>query len=242
VAFTPWPDSPATAAVDNDDLAVVLDSVVDDRGLVAYDRLTNNPIRERLDAWVQRLRTVEPTQLGRDGAFALYLNAYNACTLALMEERWPVRSIKAIPTQERWLDARWNIGGELLSLDAIEHRLLRPRFGDPRLHFAINCASISCPPLARTPFQADTLDADLDRVCRLALADRRWCSFDTTTGILRLSPLFLWFSSDFGGVSGVLNFVRSYRPDLQTQRIRRVVYMEWDWSVNDTPTTVDTTP
>jgi hypothetical protein len=144
--------------------AYVVDGEVDYAGLASD--------REPLAAYLDSLAATEVGALGRDARLALWINAYNAFTLQLILEHYPgITSIKEIPRASRWEDVRWNVGGTLYSLDQIEHEILRPRFGDPRIHFAVVCASVSCPDLREEAYASAHIDAQLDAAARRFLSD-----------------------------------------------------------------------
>jgi hypothetical protein len=96
--------------------------------------------------------------MGRNEKLALLINAYNAFTLKLIVERLPVQSILDIPAAERWDAVRWKVGGQVWSLKQIEHEQIRPKFTEPRVHFALVCAAVGCPPLRNEAYDASRLD------------------------------------------------------------------------------------
>jgi hypothetical protein len=123
------------------------------------------------------------------------------------------------------------IAGKERTADEIEHDILRRRFGDPRVHFAIVCASTSCPKLRREAYRGERLDSQLDDQTRVFVDDPR--RNDIRHHVLRLSMIFNWFESDFDAAAGsVVDFLRRYRP-IEGQP--RVEYLEYDWSVNAQP-------
>lgn len=134
---------------------------------------------------------------------AHWINAYNLFTLKAVVDHYPIRgswlsiypknSIRQIDGV--WTRLRWNAGGRQVTLDDIEHHLLRPEFTDPRVHFAVNCASIGCPPLAREPFRGEAVGAQLDAAAVRYLAGATGLVESGTT--LRLSRIFKWYGSDF---------------------------------------------
>jgi hypothetical protein len=138
-----------------------------------------------------------------------------------------------------WKRRAGSIDGRPVTLDGIEHRTLRP-LGDPRIHGAIVCASLSCPPLRREPYRAETLDAQLDDNVRRWLADpRKGAAVDPEAGVLLVSSIFKWFDEDFEAQGGVLAFVERYGPEevraLVSERGGRVRirHLDYDWSLND---------
>jgi len=234
-------NAPATHAA----LTTVLSDCVS-RGGVRYDLLKQH--EPRLDAYLAVLAATEPGTLQGNAFKAFWINAYNAFTLKLILEHYPeLRSIKDISAGKRWDAERWVVGGRPYSLDAIEHKLLRP-LGDPRIHFAIVCASLSCPDLQAEAYEPATLDEQLDRVTRGFLADtRKGLKFGTEPGLffgenhrLYLSALFDWFGEDFArDGSTKLDFVLRYAPQPAVDFIRAhrddlsVKYLDYDWSLND---------
>ncbi|MEO1478576.1 MAG: DUF547 domain-containing protein, partial [Bacteroidota bacterium] len=147
----------------------VLKTYVDRNGLVDYAGLLND--RAGLDGYLERLAATDPSNLGRSEQLAFWINAYNAYTLQLVRDRGPVKSIKKIGG---WFTMPWSIefiglpafdpdgDDDDLTLDEIEHEILRPVFRDARVHAAVNCASVSCPPLRAEAYRGKDLDEQLD--------------------------------------------------------------------------------
>jgi hypothetical protein len=189
--------------------------------------------RAALRQYLQELQTVAVDSLARDEQLAFWINLYNATTVQLVLDHYPIASIREIggPGGSPWKRPVIRIGGRELSLDAIEHEIVRPRFGDARIHFALNCAAASCPPLLNAAYQARTLDAQLDAATRAALDDARFVDArqcTASTGSIRLSRLFEWYGGDFGDVVAFLNRYRSasLHPDC------RIEYLDYDWALN----------
>jgi len=204
--------------------------VVDYRGLKDEE--------ERLDRYLKMLDETNPDALARNEQFALYINAYNAYTLKLILENYPVDSIKDIGG---WFSGPWKIrfckiGGKRLTLDEIEHDILRPRFKDPRVHFGINCASKGCPPLIAEPYEGSTLDQQLDTSTRGFLNNPQRNRLERNT--LYVSKIFKWFADDFkGDVVGF--FLKHAEGDLKARLSRakgniRIEYIDYDWGLNGT--------
>lgn len=218
----------------------VVDGEVDYAGLATDQK--------RLGTYLDSLSAADVLARDRDEQLALWINAYNAFTLQLILDHYPgIASIKDIPRASRWKDVRWNVGGTLYSLDQIEHEILRPRFGDPRIHFAIVCASVSCPDLREEAYTSGRLETQLDVATRGFLSDpRKGARTEIRDGliwgkrrILWLSSLFDWFEEDFirdgrsviDYVAPLLDdedrrFVEDHREDLELQ------YMDYDWGLN----------
>ncbi len=197
----------------------------------------------------------EPTWT-RERRMAFWINAYNAFTLRAIVDYYPIRS-GWLTRQPRnsirqidgvWTTLKWRAAGRTVTLDDIEHRILRPEFKDARVHFAVNCASISCPPLAAEPYRARTLDAQLDGAARTYLASPEGLQMAGDT--LRVSSLFKWYGDDFidqyaGLVTAgatpkdraILGAVVKHGPSDGAARARSgtaaIRYLDYNWSLND---------
>lgn len=195
-----------------------------------------------LDAYLNTLAGADLTSLGRNEQFALLLNAYNAYTVKLILEHYPnVKSIRDLDNP--WKTRRYLVAGHTLSLDDIEHGLLRPLFKDPRIHFAVNCASIGCPPLPNFAFQGAKLDSQLDRVTRNALENPRYAK--TNGDQLQLNAIFDWYGKDFTDESfkghaktlpvWVARYARPEVKDLVKAKggSPKIEFMDYDWKLND---------
>jgi hypothetical protein len=191
----------------------------------------------RLDQYLNSLEQVEPDRLGRDEQFAFYINAYNAWTIKLILSGYPgLKSIKDLGGlfQSPWKKQFVRINGETLSLDDIEHDILRPRFKDPRVHFAINCSAKSCPPLRAEPYRGDRLD---DQLTRATLEFVNHPANSRLQGnVLWVSSIFKWFAEDFN--NDVVGFYRKFARGELKQRLEDVhgrfdvKYLDYDWSLN----------
>jgi hypothetical protein len=194
---------------------------------------------KRLDGYLQGLSAVDPSALNRADQMAFYINAYNAWTIKLILSGYPgIDSIKDLGSlfKSPWKKKFVNLNGETVSLDFIEHDILRPTFKDPRIHFAVNCASKSCPPLLAEPYTGEKLDRQLDDMTTAFINDGRSNYMDGDT--LYVSRIFKWFSEDFS--DDIPGFIRSYaKGDLATQLEKvgdrlKVKYLDYDWSLNGT--------
>lgn len=191
-----------------------------------------------LDNYLKVLEDIDSKTMSRDEQFAYYINAYNAWTIKLILSAYPdVKSIKDLGTflQSPWEKKFVRIDRNLLTLDDIEHRILRPRFKDPRVHFAINCSAASCPPLRAEPYLGSTLDQQLDQSTRAFINSPNRYRLDGNA--LYVSRIFKWFAEDFN--DDVVGFYLKYaRDDLKKQLtekkdIIQVKYLDYDWSLND---------
>jgi hypothetical protein len=225
--------APARAEVDYGLYAELLKAHVHE-GVVSYAGFKAD--EARLDEYLARVGRIDPDQLPRAERFAYYINAYNAWTIKLILTGYPgVKSIKELGSllQSPWKKPFVHINGRTLTLDEIEHSILRPEFKDPRVHFAINCASKGCPPLLDEPYRGAALDGQLDRVTTAFL--NRPGNYRLQGDRLYVSSIFKWFGEDFGDV---LDFYtrfaqRDLKPALLAGRDRiRIDYLDYDWSLN----------
>jgi len=197
-----------------------------------------------LNAYVASLEQDRPSRMARDAQLAHWINLYNAVTLQIVLENYPVRSIRDIRSQTLdprgligpWRTQRVTVEGRRLTLDQIENAILRPQFDEPRIHYAINCASIGCPNLAASAWRAETMDANLTEAALAYINHPRGVSIDAQ-GRVRASRIYQWFVADFGGSAAhVLTHVRSFAsPELQRQisSAASITSYAYDWSLND---------
>ena len=190
-----------------------------------------------LDRYLKILENVDPEKLSRNEQFAFYANTYNAWTIKLILNGYPgVASIKDLGTllKSPWKKEIVRIDGGVISLDHVEHKILRPRYKDPRVHFAINCAAKSCPPLRPEPFSGNILDRQLDDSTRSFINDPK--SFKLEDNKLYVSRIFKWFAEDFN--EDVIGFFLKYstgnlNEELEANSNRiKVKYLPYDWSLN----------
>lgn len=213
---------------------------------VDYARLKARPAD--LDAYLGTVAAIAPEDFARwprDQRLATLLNLYNAQTLRLIADHHPVASIKSIGLLpgSAWKMKVVRFGGRTMSLDDLEHGLLRKEFQEPRVHFALVCGARGCPPLRGEPYLAEKLDQQLDDQGRRFLADTTRNRVDSGTGTLWLSPIFDWFKADFTGQGGTLpGFVARFLPEsarnqLATLKEPRIRFTEYDWSLNELAST-----
>jgi len=191
----------------------------------------------RLDQYLKVLENINTESLNRNEQFAVYINAYNAWTIKLILSGYPgIDSIKDLSGlfKSAWEKEIAHIDGKVVTLDHIEHDILRPRFKDPRVHFAINCASKSCPPLISEPYRGDVLDQQLDRVTTDFLNDPERNRMEGKT--LYVSKIFKWFKDDFNKdiIGFFLKYTEgSFKNDLVANKDKtKVKYLDYDWTLN----------
>lgn len=162
---------------------------------------------------------------------AFYLNAYNILAINKVATHWPLSKLKSLGNsfQPVWAHPAGDVCGEAVTLRSLEHEVLRKQ-GDPRIHFALNCASMSCPDLRLEPYTYDKIEAQLQSQTETFFTQNKGVVVDGNR--LRLSKLFDWFSGDFSGHGGVLAFVNHYLP-AQSGSWEIESYLTYDWTVND---------
>ncbi len=229
------PGQDAAPPFDHSALDTLLRKHVDGDGWVDYQGLDADAAR--LDAYLEAVAAAPFDRMSRDEKLALLINAYNAATLRLILDFRPVKSIKDIPAAKRWDDRRWKVGGKTMSLSDIEHKQIRPRFNEPRIHFALVCAAVGCPKLRNEAFVAERLDAQLDDQMRYAHTHDRWLDFDADSGVLRLTKLYDWYAGDFTQSGDTVEaYAAQYAPTLEQalDAGRRVTvrWLAYDWNLN----------
>jgi hypothetical protein len=228
-----WPAD----TVDHSLYADLLKKYVRD-GVVNYQGFKDE--EKRLDAYLMVLEGIDTGALSRNEQLAFYINAYNASTIKLILSGYP--GVKSI----------WDLGGRIfnrvfskkvvriegktISLDDLEHGIIRPRFKEPRIHFAVNCASRSCPPLISEPYQGRLLDAQLDASTRAFLNNPQRNYLEDNN--FYVSSIFKWFGEDFN--DDVIGFFLRFadtelKAKLMAHRDKiKVKYLDYDWSLNGT--------
>jgi hypothetical protein len=236
----------STAAVDHGAWTKLLQTYVvaggDGLNRVDYARFKRDG-QPALKAYLVALQTVDPATLNRVEQFAYLANLYNAKTIAIVLEKYPIASIKDISlgggivaavTGGPWKAKVLRVKGVDLSLDDIEHAILRPVFKDPRVHYSVNCASIGCPNLNREAFTGANLEAQLDASARAFINSPRAFKFDN--GRVTSSSIYSWFKADFGGTDdGVLTHARKYATAAVAAKLAKTAIDDhaYDWRLND---------
>jgi hypothetical protein len=197
--------------------------------------------RKALDGYVAGLAALPIDAYNRSEQLAYWVNLYNALTIQVVLAHYPVESIRDIDISPGlFADGPWgkplvSVAGEALTLNDIEHRILRPIWKDPRIHYAVNCASVGCPDLQTVPFTGRTADALLDRAARDYVNSARgvWAGKDG----LVVSSIYIWFKDDFGGNDkAVIAHLSRYADAQLSARIAqtpKLVDHDYDWSLND---------
>lgn len=231
----------AAEAFDHAPLGRVLRECVSE-ARVDYRRLKERPAD--LDAYLGRVAEIPAGAFAgwtRDERLALLINLYNAATLRLVIDHYPLGSLRdlGVLPGAAWRKKVVRFGGRTISLDDLEHGLIRAEYREPRIHFALVCAATGCPPLRGEPFEAGRLGEQLDDQARRFLGDVSKNRFEPETGILWLSPIFDWYAADFAGEGrSVPDAVKGYLPERARRELERagtvkVRFTDYDWSLNE---------
>lgn len=252
----------ASAEFAYDEYAAVLKAYVNDNGMVNYKALKRN--RERLDAFATALGTLDPNVYetwDEKAKIAFWVNAYNGLTLKVIIDNYPIQSSFAASLRFPknsirqisgvWDAIRFRVVRRRMTLEEIEHKTLRAKFNEPRIHMALVCAAKGCPILRNEPYTGPRLDAQLDDQTRRFLKDSRKFRVDRSARRVYLSPIFKWFGEDFMKTHGtdkaftehdameraVLHYISKYveadaRAYLANERYR-IAYLGYDWSLNE---------
>lgn len=218
--------SPSASEVhlDYSDWTLMLNKYVDDKGMVDYQNFAQD--KEKLAPYLNALSKQLPADSWSvQEQLAYYINVYNAHTVNLILENYPVKSIKDI--DGAWTTDFVTIGDKMISLGALEHSILR-KMNEPRIHFAINCASISCPKLLNEAFTADKLDGQLDQVASGFInSDKN----TITQAKLELSSIFNWFGNDFFD-GNLIKYINQY-ANVPIAPGSEIGFKEYDWRLNE---------
>lgn len=247
-AAEPWPrweehDPQSAAVIEHEAWTALLEKHLHagDDGIARFDYAGVAPAdRRRLEAYIDRLSGIAIGRYNRDQQLAYWINLYNALTVDVVLEHHPVDSIRDIDispgffSRGPWGAKLVEIEGVELSLDDIEHRILRPVWRDPRIHYAVNCAALGCPNLQPVAFTADNAERLLDAGARAYVNHPRGASFEN--GELIVSSIYHWFREDFGGTEqGVIaHLIRLAEPALRERLAERDGYDDhrYDWRLN----------
>ena len=215
----------------------ILKDFLDENGLVNYERLRSD---EDFKRQIEQIEKTDLTILSYQEEFAFWINAYNLLTLKGV--------FKELEKNSEWKGnlswwskvkffylRRYKVAGKKINLYNIENRILRKKFKDPRLHFAINCASKSCPFLPDKMFKAESLDTLLDQLTRNFVNDGQNVNFDSENGILWLNQIFNWYKKDFETVGGVKRFILTYLNNMVDESAflnAKMNFLKYNWELN----------
>lgn len=193
-----------------------------------------------LKKYLSKLQATDVTKLNRNEQFAFWANLYNAVTIDVIIQHYPVKSIRDIDISGIFANGPWGkklvtVNGKKLSLDDIEHKILRGLWKDPRVHYAVNCASIGCPNLAKTAFTGAQLEQQLNEGAKAYINHPRGISVSGKR--VTASKIYSWFKKDFGSSEkNILRHVRKYASEDLKKKLNGITDIssyEYDWNLND---------
>lgn len=207
--------------------SILLENHVSNNGEVNYQNLKEN--KAELDSYIKTLQEgyASIKTASKNQKIAYWINAYNALTIDLILRNYPLKSIKDI--KNPWDQHLWQFGDKRLSLNDIEHKILR-KMDEPRIHFAIVCASESCPKLQNTAFTAKNLEEQLTKATQEFLADTS--KNEISENEIKLSKIFKWFKKDFEKNGSLIDFLNRY-TDVTISDKAKKSYKDYSWDLND---------
>ncbi len=237
-------DPSSQATIDHSPWGVFLDNYLvegtDGVNRVRYGAVTPAD-KAGLDQYVASLEAQPVSTLNRNEQMAYWINLYNAVTVKVVIEAYPVKSIRKVLSGGFFSPGPWKrdlvtVEGHALSLDDIEHGILRPIWQDNRIHYAVNCASIGCPNLMPKPFTAETLETMMAQAARDYVNHPRGAQF-SDRGKLTASRIYNWYDADFGGnEQGIIAHLKQHADPGLAARLDAIADIrryEYDWSLND---------
>ncbi|MGF1555985.1 DUF547 domain-containing protein [Paucihalobacter sp.] len=213
-------------AFNHEDWHKLLQAHVTEQGHVNYKAFKAN--RQQLNNYINSLAQQLPDDMWtKNDVLAYWINAYNALTVDLILRHYPIKSIKDI--KNPWDERLWKLGNKWYNLSEIEHQILR-KMEEPRIHFAIVCASFSCPKLQNHAFTSSNLEAQLTESTKAFLADPNRNII--TENDLKLSKIFQWFTKDFKQNGSVIDFINGY-TDIEISPKAKTSYLDYNWDLNE---------
>jgi hypothetical protein len=214
---------------------VLVKKHVSKNGMVDYQGFLKD--KKQLQVYLDKLSANKPTsKWSKNEKMAFWINAYNAFTVKLILDNYPIKSIKDIKRGIPFVNSVWDItfipmGKEKIDLNYIEHTILRKEFKDPRIHAAINCASFSCPLLRNEAYYASRLDEQLNDAMRKFVNDPQRNQLDKSN--IKISKIFSWFAGDFKvNGSSVVDYLNKYAKK-RVQSNAKIDFLEYQWELND---------
>lgn len=231
-----------TNTIDHTAWQTLLDAYLDDKHPSGINRFNYGAVvtkdRKVMNNYLQQMQQLDPRDFSRAEQKAYWINLYNALTVELILENYPVKSItklgKSLFGFGPWDDKLLSIQGQELSLNNIEHGILRPYFADNRIHYAVNCASISCPNLSATAYTATNSNQLLEQAAQQYINHSRGVAFEKDQ--LKVSSIYHWYKDDFGGndTSLIVHLIHYADPAL-AKRLRNYqgdLEHDYDWELN----------
>lgn len=198
-------------------------------GVVNYKGILKE--KESLDTYIEYLKNTNPEKSWSDNKTkAFWINAYNAYTIDLILEHYPISSIMKINNGKAWDMKIAEVGGEIYTLNQIEHEQLRAVYKDPRIHVGVNCASFSCPPLANYAFTESNVEVKLEELMKKFVNDPNRNIL--TPKKVSLSKIFEWYRGDFTTEGKLIDYIKKY-TSIEVSKKTKVRFLEYNWNLNE---------
>ena len=208
----------------------LLQKHVDKQGNVDYKGLKTD--EAKLDMYMEYLAATSPDKTWSvNNQKAFWINAYNAYTLKIILENYPLKSITKIKKKGKtaWKIPFVKVGNKLYTLDHIEHKILRKNLFDPKIHVGVNCASISCPKLSNIAFTEENIEAELTRLMNDFVNDPSKNKLSKKK--VQISSIFDWFKEDFTKNNSVIDYLNTF-SEIEINSNAKINYLKYDWSLN----------
>lgn len=208
-----------------------------DEGRVDYTKLKENP--RVLDDYLDQLAAANLIKMNYSEQLAFWINAYNALIIKGVIDHYPTKSVRKVKLFRGFFSRlKFQVAEEAYTLNQIEHNIIRTEFVDPRVHFALVCASLSCPPIENSVFLPETIEEQLDEVTQKFISDPKKVRLDRQKRRVYLSKIFKWYKEDFSeGYDGVPDFLADYLPpedaEFVLEKDIKFVFLAYDWTLND---------
>ena len=215
----------------NSNFNELLQAYVDDKGNVDYKSIKSN--ESKLDSYLSYLNETSVKKDWSDNKEkAFWINVYNAYTLKIILNNYPLKSITNINIKGKtaWKTPFVKVGGKTYTLDHVEHQILRKNFKDARIHVGVNCASVSCPKLANIAFTETNIEKELERLMKEFINDPAKNKLNNKK--IEISEIFNWFKEDFSSYGSVIDYINIY-ADEKVAKKARIKYLPYDWSLNE---------
>jgi Protein of unknown function, DUF547 len=199
---------------------------------VKYSQWKNNGADiQALQGVVDAIGQAKVSAMEKKEQLAFYLNAYNAWILHEALAKYPTKSVKD-PLFTFFLGKRIKVAGEEMSFNHLEKDIIRSKFSDPHVHFALNCASRSCPPLNRQAFRGQEVDAQMEKLAKAFINSERGVKYSPDKNAAEISKIFDWYKDDFKNDGGAIAFINKRRSTPLPNEVK-ISYQDYDWSLNE---------
>ena len=216
------------AKVSHDEWNTLLAKHVSSDGWVDYAGFKSD--QAKLETYLNRLKKQVPqNDWPRNERMAYWINAYNAFTIQLILNHMPLKSIMEVNGGKAWDLKFIELDGKKISLNTIEHDILRAKFKDPRIHFAVNCASVSCPRLLNAAFTGQELEKQLEKMAKSFVNNNQKNKIQPSR--IQISKLFEWYADDFTKSGTLIDYLNTYSTS-KIQSSATITYLDYDWNLN----------